>query len=197
MLRLARNAYLDLRYGRRLLGGVVRSPHFERGYFDAVNTDYDVLTRLFSEIRIEPDDVFVDVGCGKGRTLNWFLSRGYGNKLVGVEINAPLAEFTRRRLQRYRQVEIRSEDAVEHFADATIYYLFNPFDAQAVVQWEAKLAQRVIDRASGRRRDRPVVFYTRCEHLDVFEANPMWKIRRIDLRAYGYLEAAIIEPRDA
>ena len=44
-----------------------------------------MLPKLFNErngTAIKSSDVLVDVGCGRGRVINWWLSLGLGNKIV-------------------------------------------------------------------------------------------------------------------
>src|SRR5690606_1311287 len=91
--RTARNALLDLRYGG-FLGGTIKSRYEHLGAHDVGNVDYDVLATLFRAVDVHPDDVIVDVGAGKGRALNWFLSRYPGTRLYGIELDPEVCART-------------------------------------------------------------------------------------------------------
>src|SRR5256885_3685560 len=97
-----RSAALDVRY-RGLLNGSIPTRYAHLGAMEVASTDYDAMGAIFAGV-IRASDVLVDVGCGKGRVLNWWLSRGYTNEIVGLELDEEVAEHTRRRLRRYRQV---------------------------------------------------------------------------------------------
>ena len=74
--------------------------------------------------------MIVDVGCGKGRSLNWFVERYPANRIVGIELDPELCAQTARRLRRHENVTIVCGDATALLPpDGTIFYLYNPFDA--------------------------------------------------------------------
>src|SRR5262245_31735372 len=103
----ARNLAMDLRYGASLAG---TAPPRAEGTAAVVNSQYSVLPYVFGD-RIRPHDVLVDVGCGKGRVINWWLSQGLRNRMVGIEHNPEIASATARRLRRFRNVTIVNRDA--------------------------------------------------------------------------------------
>lgn len=165
LVRLVRNVAFDLRYGG-FAGGTVstRVP----GARSAGNTDYAVMPELF-EGRIREDDVLVDVGCGKGRVLNWWLRFHGRNRIVGLELLEALADGTRRRLRRHRNVEVISGDAIENLPqDGTLFFLFNPFDAATLARFKARL--RELGQSGPERR----VLYYAPVHLEVFAEDPEW-----------------------
>jgi len=94
---VARNMAMDLRYGA-LLSGTIKSRR--SGASNVANSQYSVLPPIFDG-RIGRDDVLVDVGCGKGRVINWWLSRGLRNRIVGIELEPEVASATAKRLARY------------------------------------------------------------------------------------------------
>ena len=134
------------------------------------NTDYGVMGQIFQD-RIRESDVLVDVGCGNGRVINWWLSRGLRNKIIGVEIQEEVAKRTRRRLRRYPNVEIITGDAVENLPpDGTLFYLANPFDATTVRRFKAKMREHC-----ARRDDIRIIYYA-CVQVGVFSEDPSWSI---------------------
>lgn len=48
----------------------------------------DVAARLLDVARLGPAGTMLDVGCGSGQTMSWFLSRHSGWKAVGVDVVA-------------------------------------------------------------------------------------------------------------
>lgn len=188
--RLVRNVRLDLRYGS-FLGGMIPTSYAHLGAEDVGNSDYAVLPALFAG-RIQDGDVLVDVGCGKGRVLNWWLAQGLDNRIVGLELDAAVAARTARRLRRYENVRIEAGDAIANLpADGNVFYLFNPFKKPVVERFVAALKTRL---ASGRRL---VVVYYNCRHLDVFENDPAWRVERAALPGDGFHAAAIVTPARA
>jgi SAM-dependent methyltransferase len=188
-IRLLRNAHLDLRYARRFLGGVHKTAFADVGVEDTANTDYAALPPMF-EGKIRPDDVLVDVGCGKGRVMIWWLSQGYDNSIVGLELDPSVAADTRRRLQRYPNVRVIAGDAIANLPpEGTVFYLFNPFKAPLVSRFKDQLS-RVVKRPADLR-----IFYYNCVHLDVFLGDRAWTVEREVLDTPGHFHPfAIIRP---
>jgi hypothetical protein len=180
---------LDLRYGA-FLGGTRRTPYSHLGIEDTANTDYGVLPLIFNG-RIRDSDVLVDVGCGKGRVINWWLSQGLRNRIIGIEIDKAVATATRKRLAGFGNVEIIAGDVVQHMpAEGTIFYLFNPFKAAGVEAFKNRLAQLV----SGHRN--VTIFYYNCVHLEVFELDPNWLVHKLELTSvHNFHPLAVIQWR--
>lgn len=90
------------------------------------------LTRILPPAEVGSDDVFVDVGTGKGRVV-LVAARHYRlRRVVGVEVAPELLAVARRNVARLPDgsgVELVGEDASTWKIppDATILYLFNPF----------------------------------------------------------------------
>jgi hypothetical protein len=125
---------------------------------------------IFKGESIAPEDVLVDVGCGKGRVLNWWLSRGLRNQIVGLEIDPEIAAHTRHRLRKYRNVTIVTGDGIENLpADGTLFFLFNPFQKPMVSRFQERILQLP-------RRDKVRIYYYNCAHADVFENDPRFSI---------------------
>lgn len=178
-----RNATVDLRFGS-FLGGTIRSRYEHLGAFHVANSDYDDLPALFRAAEIAPDDVVVDVGCGKGRVINWLLMHYPANAVYGIEIDPEVCAETARRLRRYANVEIVCGDATTMLpTDGTVFYLFNPFDEHVLRRFaDAFLAGR----ASGRR----VVYYN-CRYVDVFLDDPRFLVDQIELPSRSHASALI------
>ena len=176
VVRLLKNSYLDLRFGG-FLGGTVRSPYGHLGIDDTANTDYAVLPRIFDH-RIKESDVLVDIGCGKGRVINWWLSRGLRNKMVGIELHEQVAMHTRNRLRGYPNVTVITGDALQLLPEeGTIFYMFNPFSSP----WVRALKGMLLARLSG--SENLTLLYYNPVHLDIFKSDPKWLVMELDLHA--------------
>jgi SAM-dependent methyltransferase len=166
--KAARNAIRDLRYGAPL-GGVIKTRYAHLGAHHTANSDYRDLELLFADVLVSADDVLVDVGCGKGRALNWFLSRYPRNTIYGIEIDPEISARTAARLRRHRNVTIICGDATKLLPDdGTVFYLNNPF-AEAVVREFAAAALRTPS---------PVrIVYNNCKYLGPFLEEPSFTVQ--------------------
>lgn len=173
--RLINNIWLDLRYGG-FLGGTTKTPYAHLGLEDTASTDYAALPFIFTPNTLRHSDVLVDIGCGKGRVINWWLSRGFTNQIVGIEIDEVIASKTKRRLRRYQNVTIVCGDVLAQLPrQGTIFYLYNPFKASWVAALKLQLESHFA--ASGG----IIVFYYNCVHLDIFKDDSRWVVEEIAL----------------
>ena len=111
----------------------------EEYYHDTKHTDgtaysapgYRYIYKALRILRPSPDDVFYDIGCGKGRIVCAFGRRGM-KKVVGVELSRSLADAAIQNAERMRRrrapIEILCEDAATaDLSEGSIFYLNNPF----------------------------------------------------------------------
>jgi hypothetical protein len=184
--KIVRNAVRDLRYGRPL-GGTIRSRYDHLGAHDVGNADYDDLAILFAAADVQPDDVIVDVGAGKGRAINWLLGHHPGNRIVGIELDPEICAGTSRRLRRFSRVQILCGDALTLLPpDGSLFYLFNPFDEGVMARFRDELAAL----RAGRGRTRIVYYNVKALHL--FEDDPRFAVRRLE-NAGLTLPSAIVD----
>jgi hypothetical protein len=182
--KIARNAVRDLRYGS-FLGGTVETRYEHLGAHDVGNVEYEDLPPLFAPARVEPGDVIVDVGVGKGRSINWLLERFQANRIVGIELDPDVAAKTAKRLRRYENVTILCADATDALPpDGTVFYLFNPFDASVMSRFiDAFLAEGM---APGRR-----IVYHNCKYVQLFRDHPRFDVADIDLPSGNFRSVLI------
>ncbi|HZW29645.1 MAG TPA: class I SAM-dependent methyltransferase [Isosphaeraceae bacterium] len=184
-----RSFVLDLRYGGSC-GGTRPSRFAHLGATVTMSTEYHQLDELFQRagIPVGPADVLVDIGCGKGRVINYWLARGYRNRIVGLELDPDVAAAVRRRVRSWPNVAILTGDAVDNLpGDGTIFYAFNPFDAAVMTRLKARMEALFL----GKRQ--VVLLYYNCHHQGVFEHDPAWHVQL--LGAVGPLPAALITLR--
>jgi hypothetical protein len=165
--RLGRNVLLDLRFGK-FLGGIRATRFAHLGAHETANSDYAWMDEVFRG-RIRPDDVLVDVGCGRGRVINWWLASGAGRRIFGLELDPEVADDVRRRLGKQTKVTILTGDAVENLpADGTLFYLYNPFGPLVLARFRDRLLALCEGKDEARRKDLRIV-YVNPEHLPVFD----------------------------
>lgn len=120
--------------GVRTGGRTLDEEHLENDRIGYVASAWRTLPRALRFVGVSEDDVFIDVGCGKGRVVHQAAKRPF-KKVIGIEVSAPLAEVAREAIaarsheHRCKDVEIICADALEyHFPDdLTIAYFFHPF----------------------------------------------------------------------
>jgi cyclopropane fatty-acyl-phospholipid synthase-like methyltransferase len=139
-LTRAGNLLSELRLGVRT-SGTVEAQHDDAVYYAA--TGYRDIRTILSQLALRPDDVFVDIGCGKGRVL-CCAARLELTRVIGVEISQQLCTIARgnaasMRGQRTR-IEVHTTPA-QHFdySRASVLFLFNPFLADTLSQVLAKV----------------------------------------------------------
>jgi SAM-dependent methyltransferase len=104
---------------------------------------YQIIFRVLKTLTLGPSDVFVDIGCGKGRVLCCACRTNVG-RVVGIEINDVLVRQAVANLESLRgsrgQGQVVSMFAEEYdYSDATVIYLYNPFDEPILRKTLAKI----------------------------------------------------------
>jgi SAM-dependent methyltransferase len=168
---MLRSAFRDLKHGRPL-AGTIRTRFAHLGAFHTTNTPYAALDRLFAGVEIGPEDVIVDVGCGKGRALNWLLERYPANRITGIELDPEICRKTARRLARRPNVTVLCGDAPTLLPrDGTIFYLFNPFDGTVMNRFATSVL--ALPAAA-------TIVYYRAEFVEPFRTSPRFTVRELD-----------------
>jgi SAM-dependent methyltransferase len=164
---------LDLLYSGRLLGGNENSSFKHLGANDVYHTDYTAFSFIFRNIAVQPNDVLVDVGCGKGRVINYWLSQNYPNKLIGLELDPTIAKRTASQYRNRPNVTIITGDAVASLPDeGTLFYFYNPFSPEKFAELEQHLSSLA--------QDKPVtIVYYNPKSVAVFDNDP-WDITMVN-----------------
>lgn len=106
---------------------------------------YPLIWRMLKTLKMGENDVFVDVGCGKGR-VTCCACRQPIKKVVAIELNASLLRRATSNADRVRarksEIEYVWMSAEEYdYAGATVVYLYNPFNADLMGRVMAKVLQ--------------------------------------------------------
>jgi SAM-dependent methyltransferase len=142
--------------------------------------DYRNLRRLVWLLQPCKEDVFYDIGCGKGRAV-CVLGRCKLRLDVGIELDNSLCEVARKNAEQLRgrrsAIQIRCEDATRaDVSDGTIYFMYNPF-GQATMEDVLNNIHHTLSRSPRRLR---IVYYNAVLEA-LFEACP-WLILTKQIR---------------
>ena len=182
----------DLLHGTDTAGAVepadmtVVGPHRDRGVRYQLTRPW-AFRRLLRRLDLPAGEVFIDIGCGKGRVL--MLAREFGfRKIVGIEYAPALCAIAQRNVAAADapRLVIHCCDAVDYdFAEGeTVIYLFNPFDGVVL----GKMLERL--EASLRRDPRKAwLIYHFPRWMDVIESHGVFT--RVGRHAYGGCEFAV------
>jgi SAM-dependent methyltransferase len=130
------------------------------------------LRKLLKELKIPPDNVLVDLGCGKGRVL--LISSEFGFREVrGIEFSDLLCDIAQKNCSLYKarkripvDFDIIKSDVIDYKMkdDEGVFFLFNPFDAYILEQ----VLQNIL--ASLKRRNRRIwIIYNNPVHRELME----------------------------
>jgi SAM-dependent methyltransferase len=187
-LEWLRDVAIDWKYGG-YCGGRIGTKFPETGAHGTSSADYYQLEKLFSPggLEVGADDVLVDVGCGKGRILNFWLHRGFRNRMYGLELDPEIAAWAGNRLRKFSNVHVIAGDAVANLpADATAIFLFNPFAASVMELFKRRVKEMF--------HGSPVrILYFHCKSAHVFENDPDFHVR--ELRLNTFYRAVLITMR--
>lgn len=170
---LFKETILDLKYSRRLLMGNNKSQYKHLGANDVYHTCYTAMPLIFKHISINPEDVLVDVGCGKGRVINYWLSQKLTNRIVGLELDPEVAKQTISQFSKWKNVEILQGDAIINLpSDGNVFYFYNPFSEEKVREFEQQISSIYHD------KEIRIIYYN-PKSIHVFNNNN-WDIVKIN-----------------
>jgi hypothetical protein len=172
IIRRTKSAAIDLRYGALLNSSWIAPAVEGSDIYGAQNSGYHVLNSLLKP-QVRDNDILADIGCGKGRVLNWWLRNFGTRKAYGIEIDRAIAETTRARLRRYTSIKILTGNAVDLLPqDATLLYLNNPFGKKIMSEFISKITSASIPRR--------IVYFNYVCAIDLFMSDPRFSVTMID-----------------
>lgn len=116
----------------------------DEGAHDPDPTPYFVLDALFGHYAFDEHSHLLDVGCGTGRVLAYYLRQGFPGTATGVELDAQLAQAAQFWTARHSNLEVLQGSALDlDFSRYTDFYLFNPFDQGVLQRFIEKLELEV------------------------------------------------------
>lgn len=123
-------------------GGLQPTRYADQGACDTVSTDLRILPFLLNPV-LRKGDVFVDIGCGRGRVLHWVLARGLASEVVGIELDKRVAAAAAKSLDGRMDATVIAGNALNSLPDAaTLLYLWNPFNADVMAKFRDVVVQK-------------------------------------------------------
>lgn len=129
------------------------------------------LRRILPKRDVGADDVFVDLGSGKGRVVLDAAARYPFRRVIGVEIASQLTEVARANVNasldrlRCRDIELVTADVLDYELppDVTIAYIYNPFRGETFRMF----MERMIESLDSSPRPFRLIYSTPMEHDSV------------------------------
>lgn len=151
---------------------------------------YRATWAVLRSLDLNESDVFVDIGCGKGRAVCCAARFGI-REAIGVEADIGRSEIARKNAQRMRGrkagITILNMPAQQaDFSRGTVFYLFNPFGPATLGQ----VLERI--RASVLANPRPIRIVYACPRQEQVLGDSGW-LERYDSWASGK-DLALDEP---
>ena len=177
----AKNLIIDLKYGSSLLGTIKSS---KQGHTWVSNTDYSVhewAVKSMVDI-LKPGAKVVDIGCGKGRALNglhyYAKQRGIDNlKIIGLEYEQEIVEWTKKRLERNKDIEVFYGDVTKTIPeDADVFFMANPFSSDEITEAFIKLINELY---FDKNKDVTILYYCPRKR-PVFENSGLFDIELLE-----------------
>ena len=145
-------------------------------------SDERILREIFKNINIKNSDRILDIGCGKGFALNYFLTLPF-SKVSGLEISELLASICKHNLNRKwgQKAEVILSDATQYdgYSKFNYFYLYNQFPSSEILE-------KVIEKIVSQSTKEIFVIYNNALNTEVlFEKGFIIKKRILDPTSTG------------
>jgi len=131
-LRLCQDFCFDKLYKINTMGNYIKyCSNINEDITIYLPTGYKNIQNILNSIKLRNQDIFVDFGCGKGRTV-FLASLRKIKKAVGIEYNHELFKDALKNKKKFKfnksEIKILYLDAAKYkITDETIFFFFNPF----------------------------------------------------------------------
>ncbi len=165
---------MDRVIGGRVLNSMLENKEFCGGVKDnefhpVQSTSYRLLALAIKSIKVDENDVFVDVGCGYGRVISYMMLKKKKCRYIGIDINEKATSLAKRRFRRFDNVTIIRDNIVNYIPpESTIFYLFNPFGIEVLNQFLDKLENTISTDIT--------LYYLNPVHEKAFNSRKRWTL---------------------
>jgi cyclopropane fatty-acyl-phospholipid synthase-like methyltransferase len=126
---------------------------------------YSLIWRILDHLALGPSDIFVDIGCGKGRML-CCAARYRVEHVLGVDLSEPFCAAARENARRLRgrkaPISVQTSAADEFdYSSASVLFFFNPFGEATMAPLLTKIGREVTREVR--------VAYAQPAHDDAFQ----------------------------
>lgn len=139
---------IDASHDRRICGqdltkyvpSVYRDDENGIGSTGSQSTRYWFLDKIFPHVSFSPDDVFLDVGCGKGRVLAYLIEHQCPCEINGIEINESSGNVAAEWTRKYPNVNVMIGNAFDlNYDKYTVLFIGRPFLPVTFMEFITKL----------------------------------------------------------
>ncbi len=154
-------------------------------------TPYVLLQEALNRIELGSEDVYADLGCGKGRSMVLAAKRNL-KRVIGVEYDATLLDIARKNIE---QLGVVSPQVVYHnclaqvfdYTEVTRIFMYNPFGAESMQEVLGVIEQSLASHPRDLR-----IAYINPQHDYLFE-KASW-LEQFDLWEEKMYPAFLIHP---
>lgn len=150
----------------------VMPDYYGNKYFNYNNIDAHVyyLSRKYvlkyvKQLGITNNDMILDIGCGKGKTLYWFSKLGFC-QADGVEISPVLAQIAKENMKKLKisscNVFISDATSFDKYHNYNYFYMFNPFGEETMRSVIEKITESL---EKNPRRVTIIYMHPTCDHI--------------------------------
>ena len=131
---------IDMAVAGRSLAPAAPTRLSAAGAHDPTPTPYRVLDDLVGGMGLDEGSHLLDVGCGLGRVLAYFVAADCPGRATGIELDEQLAAAAAEWSIPYDRISVEAGDVLEMpLAPYTHIYMYNPFDTRVLVAFLDKL----------------------------------------------------------
>lgn len=128
---IIQTTFWDFFIARKSLNYEKVSSLYSEGVNHTQSIEYQELREIFKNYRIREGEVFVDIGCGAGRVISFWILNHFGGELYGIEIDAEVADYVKEWASKY--AEIINDNVFNCLPNnASLLFMFNPFSRDDV-----------------------------------------------------------------
>ncbi|WP_288314004.1 class I SAM-dependent methyltransferase [uncultured Eubacterium sp.] len=136
------------------------------------STRYISLNEMFKNVNINDNTRFIDVGCGKGRVVNFVHCLNKNCQATGIEFNSDVANYAKGWADKKENVNIINDDAFNINCDNyDVFYFNRPFMEETFEQFAEKMVNEI-------KHPVTVICYADAYMSKYLKGKPNWTLRK-------------------
>jgi len=182
-----KNLFINLYYDTKLNIETIRREKKNILIKDAIHyeaTNYNIIKIILNYLQLKKEDIFVDIGCGKGRALFFTASQYKIKRVIGIEADTKIFDIAKRNLKhlksRKTSVFLYHSNATDFdFKDGTIFFMYHPFGPKTQKAVLDKIHRNIIKKNKKIR-----IVYVTPAYSFVYDEIPWLKFERALCKGY-------------
>lgn len=100
-----------------------------KNFTDNIPTPYLFLVKIFTFLNDKKIKIFVDIGCGSGRTINFFLRKNSKLKMIGYEIDNKIYLKAKKIFKNKKNIKLINKNVLNEkkIIKADCFFMADPF----------------------------------------------------------------------